>query len=66
MTTLRSFLTSDKPDAPAPHLDSVSPIAAMPGGEIDVHGQHLEADGAHMPRATIGDISAPEIGRAHV
>ncbi len=61
MTTLRSFLTSDKPDAPAPHLDSVSPIAAMPGGEIDVHGQHLEPDGAHMPRATIGDISAPVV-----
>jgi hypothetical protein len=61
MTTLRSFLTSDKPDAPAPHLDSVSPIAAMPGGEIDVYGQHLEPNGAHMPRATIGDISAPVV-----
>ena len=61
MTTLRSFLTSDKPDAPAPHLDSVSPIAAMPGGEIDIHGQNLEPSGAHIPRATIGDISAPII-----
>jgi len=59
MTTLRSFLTSDKPDAPAPHLDSVSPIAAMPGGEIDIHGQNLEPNGSHIPRATIGDISAP-------
>jgi sugar lactone lactonase YvrE len=59
MTTLRSLLTSDKPDAPAPHLDRVTPLAAMPGGEIDVHGAHLEPHGALLPRATIGDISAP-------
>jgi streptogramin lyase len=61
MTTLRSLLTPDKPDAPAPHLDRVTPIAAMPGGEIDVHGQHLDPHGAHVPRATIGDISAPVV-----
>src|SRR5258707_14320625 len=59
MTTLRSLLTPDKPDAPAPHLDRLTPIAAMPGGEIDVHGQHLDSHGAHIPRATIGDIAAP-------
>src|SRR5271154_1177394 len=59
MTTLRSFLTPDKPDAPAPHLDRVTPLAAMPGGEIDVHGAHLEPRGTFVPRATIGDISAP-------
>jgi sugar lactone lactonase YvrE len=61
MTTLRSLLTSDKPEAPAPHLDRVTPIAAMPGGEIDVHGRHLEPHGAHVPRATVGDITAPVI-----
>jgi hypothetical protein len=61
MTTLRSLLTSDKHDTPAPHLDRVTPIAAMPGGEIDVHGQHLDAPGPHIPRASIGDISAPVI-----
>jgi sugar lactone lactonase YvrE len=59
MTTLRSFLTSDKPDALTPHLDRVTPLAAMPGGEIDVHGRHLDAQGTDIPRATIGDISAP-------
>jgi sugar lactone lactonase YvrE len=59
MTTLRSFLTPDKTDTPAPHLDRVTPIAAMPGGEIDVHGQHLDPQGAHLPHATIGDISVP-------
>src|ERR1700733_1653972 len=61
MTTLRPPLTSDKPDAPAPHLERVTPIAAMPGGEIDVLGQHLDPHGAHIPRATIGDISAPVV-----
>ena len=59
MTTLRSLLTSDKPNAAAPHIDRVTPIAAMPGGEIEVQGQHLDPDGSHIPRATIGDISAP-------
>jgi sugar lactone lactonase YvrE len=59
MTTLRSLLAHDKPDAVAPHLDRVSPLAAMPGGEIDIHGQHLEPHGTHIPRATIGDIAVP-------
>ena len=61
MTTLRSLLTHDKLDAPPPHLDHITPIAAMPGGEIDVHGQHLDPHGAHIPRATIGDIAAPVV-----
>jgi hypothetical protein len=61
MTTLRSLLTSDKPEATTPHLDRVTPIAAMPGGEINVQGQHLEPQGAHIPHATIGDISAPVV-----
>src|SRR5258708_915557 len=59
MTTLRSLLTPDKPDAPAPHLDRATPVAALPGGEIDIHGQYLDPHGAHIPRATIGDIAAP-------
>jgi sugar lactone lactonase YvrE len=61
MTTLRSLLTSEKPDAAAPHLDRVTPVAAMPGGEVEVQGRHLEPQGAHVPRATIGDVSAPVI-----
>jgi hypothetical protein len=61
MTTLRSFLTSDKPDLTGPHLDSVSPLAAMPGGQIDLHGRHLDAHGPHIPHATIGDLPAPVI-----
>jgi sugar lactone lactonase YvrE len=61
MTTLRTLLASDKSEASAPHLDRVTPIAAMPGGNIDVHGSHLEPLGHHIPRATIGDIPAPVI-----
>ena len=58
MTSLRSLLTPDKPDAPTPHLERVNPAAAMPGGEIDVLGSHLDPLGAHVTRATIGDVSA--------
>src|SRR6202042_2018637 len=42
-------------------LDRVTPIAAMPGGEIDIHGQHLDPRGTHILRAIIGDISAPVV-----
>jgi sugar lactone lactonase YvrE len=64
MTTLRTLLTSDKPDkseVSPPHLDRLTPIAAMPGGNIDIHGSHLEPLGHHIPRATIGDIPTPVI-----
>jgi hypothetical protein len=61
MTTLRSLLTHDKTEIPHPHLDRLTPLAAMPGGEIDVHGAHLDPHGTHVPRATIGDVSAPVI-----
>ncbi len=59
MTSLRSFLTPDKPEAP--QLISVSPLAAMPGGEIEVYGSHLSPHGSHIPRATIGDVASPVI-----
>ena len=61
MTILRTLLTPDKPNTPAPHLDRITPIAAMPGGEIDVYGRHLEPLDAHVPHATIGDTAAPVI-----
>lgn len=59
MTILRSLLTPDKPEVPQPHLDRVTPSAALPGGQIDVHGSNLEPLNAEIPHATIGDISAP-------
>jgi hypothetical protein len=58
MTTLRTLLTTDKSDD-APHLHRVSPPAAMPGGEVDLHGDHLDPNGAKLPHATLGDASAP-------
>jgi sugar lactone lactonase YvrE len=61
MTSLRSLLTPDKTDSPTPHLERVTPAAAMPGGEVNILGSHLEPLGVYVPRATIGDISAPMI-----
>ena len=61
MTTLRSLLTTDRPDAPPPHLDRVTPAAAMPGGEVEVLGAHLDPTGARVPHATLGDTPAPII-----
>jgi hypothetical protein len=61
MTTLRTLLMTDKPDSPHPHLDRVLPAAAMPGGEVEVHGAHLDPDGPRIPRATLGDTTAPVI-----
>ncbi|HMF64677.1 MAG TPA: hypothetical protein VK608_11365 [Edaphobacter sp.] len=58
MTSLRSMLKTDTPHSDPPHLDRVSPPAAMPGGEVQLHGEHL-GPSKRLPRATIGDISAP-------
>ena len=43
----------------SPHITRISPPAAMPGGEIDLHGTHLDPEGRRMPHATIGDVFAP-------
>ena len=42
----------------APHLVSLSPSAAMPGGEVTILGRALSAGSADLPRATIGDTAA--------
>jgi sugar lactone lactonase YvrE len=44
--------------ADAPHLDSISPAAAMPGGEVQLHGAHLGPSN-RLPHASIGDTFAP-------
>ena len=44
-------------DPNAPHLDRITPHAAMPDGVVDLHGTHL-AD-ATLPGITIGDTPAP-------
>jgi sugar lactone lactonase YvrE len=58
MTTLRSLLHADVSPT-APHLDRLAPPAAMPGGEVDVHGLHLDPIASRLPPATVGDTSAP-------
>jgi DNA-binding beta-propeller fold protein YncE len=45
--------------AEAPHLTRVLPTAAMPGGELEVVGTHLDPAGSRTPHATIGDLYAP-------
>ncbi|WP_263374976.1 gluconolaconase [Granulicella aggregans] len=57
MTSLLDFLKPESPDAP--HLHHLVPPAAMPGGEIEVHGSHLGPLHADLPSATIGDTPAP-------
>jgi len=39
----------------APHLDELTPLAAMPGGEVHLRGAHLGSPAT----ATIGDTPAP-------
>jgi sugar lactone lactonase YvrE len=46
------------PSTVAPHLDRVTPPAAMPGGEAEIQGTNLGPAAHTIPRATIGDISA--------
>ena len=61
MTSLRSLLISDKPGVPTPQLELVTPAAAMPGGEVNILGAHLEPRVTTVPSATVGDIAAPVI-----
>ena len=43
----------------SPHLDRLTPPAALPGGTVELHGSHLDPGGHSIPRATIGDTFAP-------
>ncbi len=50
------------PHTPAPthpHLDRLTPPAAMPGGEVEVSGTNLGPLANNLPRATIGDLESP-------
>lgn len=46
-----------KPGTPdrTPHIDSVNPALAVPGGEIQVNGHHLSAPAFHRPVVRFGD-----------
>ncbi len=43
----------------SPHITSIAPVAALPGGEVEVHGEALAPAGFRQPAATIGDRQAP-------
>jgi sugar lactone lactonase YvrE len=59
MTSLLSLLKTGTTDTL--RLDSVTPPAAMPGGQVHLHGNDLGPAGRHIPHATIGDTSAPTL-----
>jgi sugar lactone lactonase YvrE len=66
MTPLFTF-GKPHPDQPTPHITHIHPPAAMPGGEIELHGAHLgpyqaTPDSAHpdrLPHITLNDITTP-------
>jgi sugar lactone lactonase YvrE len=48
----------------APRIDAISPAAALPGGEVEIHGANLgpvaaAGSGWRRPVAMLGDLSAP-------
>src|ERR1700709_1555680 len=56
------FHSEPRPDAP--HIDHVHPHAAMPGGEVALHGRNLGAptpSSDSLPQANIGDTPARTI-----
>ena len=38
-----------------PHITSITPLAALPGGEVEVHGHRLATEAYRQPSATIGE-----------
>lgn len=42
-----------------PHITSIAPAAALPGGEVELHGHALAPSGFRQPSATIGEQRAP-------
>ena len=43
----------------APHIASITPLAALPGGEVELLGQRLTTEAYRQPIATIGDHPSP-------
>ena len=55
-----------------PHIERVAPAAAIPGGEITIHGRGFISRAQARPVVRFGDAEASlalemkQIGRAHV
>lgn len=45
----------------APRIESIQPTAALPGGEIEVHGTNLGPIAYRRPVAMVDDMSAPVV-----
>jgi hypothetical protein len=43
----------------APQITSITPLAALPGGEVEVHGRRLTTEAYRQPTATIGEHPSP-------
>lgn len=43
----------------APHITSIAPLAALPGGEVEVRGQRLATEAFRQPTATIAEKPSP-------
>jgi DNA-binding beta-propeller fold protein YncE len=43
----------------SPHLDSVSPRAALPGGEVRFRGKSLRPEGLQRPNVRFGEVPGP-------
>lgn len=43
----------------APHIASLTPLAVLPGGEVELHGRALVPPGFRQPTATIGEQQVP-------
>ena len=44
-----------------PHIEAVSPAAALPGGEVRILGHGLRPPELRRPRVRVGDIEAPVV-----
>lgn len=47
------------PDASAPQIREIDPAAAIPGGDVQILGDHLSAVAYRLPVVMLGDLSAP-------
>lgn len=47
------------PDLTGPQIREIDPVAAVPGGEIRIYGDHLDAVAYRLPVVMLGELAAP-------
>lgn len=52
-------LSSILPDMNAPQIREIDPAAAIPGGDVQILGDHLSATAYRLPVVMLGDLAAP-------